>query len=109
LITCAPNPVWLATQTGLGAHVVNATVFTTLDATSLMPRLRSAVLATAAPTLSGLTYMGEDLPGVDDLYDATYSAPNFQVGAAPYLTSGGQIAFDASGAPQVNRTETLRV
>src|SRR5581483_11816927 len=57
----------------------------------------------------GLTYAHEDSPGVDDLYEGMYASPNFQVGTAPYLTTGGQIVLDASGAPQVNRMENLRV
>src|SRR5581483_12134604 len=105
-----PLADWLATQPGLAAHVMNATVFTTLDATSMMPRLRQAVLATAAPTLSGLSYKGEDSPGVDDLYEAMYMTPNFQVGSAPYLnTGGGQMVLDGNGIPQVNHMENLRV
>jgi hypothetical protein len=104
-----PLTDWLQTQAGLAAHVMNATVFTTLDATSIMPRLRTAVLATPAPTLVGLTYAGEDSPSVDDLYTGMYVTPNFQVGSAPYMTSGGQIVLDSSGAPQLNRMETLRV
>lgn len=105
-----PLTDWLATQPGLTAKVMNATVFTTLDATSMMPRLRQAVLATPAPSLSGLSYKGEDAPGVDDIYEAMYTTPNFQVGSAPYLnTGGGQMILDASGIPQVQRMETLRV
>jgi len=107
----APLTDWLATQPGLAAHVVDATVFTTGDFTSIMFALRQAVLDQApSPSLAGLKYDGEDQPGVDDVYEGTYQGPNFQTGTAPYLSgTGGAIAFDASGKPKLDHLETLRV
>jgi hypothetical protein len=107
----APFTTWLATQPGLAAHVINASVFTTGDFSSVMFKLRDAVYAQAPdPQLAGLKYDGEDQPGVDDVYEGTYQGPNFQTGTAPYLTgTGGAIVFDASGTPKVDHLENLRV
>lgn len=111
----APLDAWLTTQPAL--KVTNATVFTTLDATGIMFKLRAAVHAQApAPTLDNLTYAGEDKPGIDDLYEGSFQSPNFQEGDPPYLTlgSGGQIRQippmpATNGEPRVVRMESLRV
>jgi hypothetical protein len=108
----APLVAWLKTQPGLADHVVNATVFTTGDFTQKMFKLRDAVYAQApAPTLSALSYDGEDQAGVDDVYSGTYPGPNFQSGTAPYKmpSNGGAILYNANGVPQMDHVETLRV
>jgi hypothetical protein len=106
----APLDAWLATQPGLAAKVVNATVFTTGDFTSVMTLLRQAVYDQApAPTLADLKYDGEDVAGVDQKYEGTYVGPNFQQGTPPYQQTGGAIVFDANGKPKVDHMETLRV
>ncbi|HEY7957916.1 MAG TPA: hypothetical protein VII38_21590, partial [Polyangia bacterium] len=106
----APLTTWLGMQSGLAAHVLNATVFTTMDATSVMKRLRDAVYAEAPePTLANLVYDHEDVAGVDQIYEGTYQGPNFQSGTAPYTTSGGQIIWNADGTPKLDHLETLRV
>jgi hypothetical protein len=105
----APLTAWLRDNGGLADHVINATVFTTGDETSIMAKLRAAVYATPAPSIGALTDVGEDSPGVDHIYTGTYQGPNFQSGDPPYLTAGGAILFDPNGAPIVQRTETLRV
>lgn len=106
-----PLTDWLGTQPGLSAHVINATVFTTGDFTSIMFKLRAAVLAQAPnPQLADLKYDGEDQAGVDDIYEGTYQGPNFQTGTAPYLSGkGGDLAVDADGNPKIDHLETLRV
>jgi hypothetical protein len=106
----APLIAWLAAHPDVAPHVMNASVFTTGDESVLMKKLRDAVYAQApAPTLDALKYDGEDLAGVDYNYEGTYQGPNFQSGTAWYQSSGGQIMFDASGVPQVDHLETLRV
>ena len=81
-----------------------------------MAQLRAAVYAQApAPTLDGLVYVGEDQPGVDDLFAGSYQGPNFQAGdpfhsgTPPYTDGGGNLVLDDAGVPQRQRSETLRV
>ena len=106
-----PALAWLAAKRAdLTAHVVNLTVFTTVDPTSVMAKLRSAVYAQAPePALAGLVYDGEDRVGLDQIYEGTYVGPNFQTGDPPYGQTGGTLLFDSSGTPQVQRMENLRV
>ena len=104
----APFLTWLASQGDLEKHVMNATVFTTVDATSEMFKLRDAVYSQAPqPVLAGVT--AKDSGATYQVYEATYEAPNFQTGNPPYMPSGGDIVTDSNGVPQVQRTETLRV
>jgi predicted esterase len=112
----APLRAWLTAHPDVAAHVVDAAVFTTSDATAIMAKLRAAVYAQApAPTLAGLVYDGEDQAGVNDVYEATYQGPNFQAGdpfdsgSPPYANGGGNLVFDAAGVPQLQRMETLRI
>ena len=112
----APLVAWMQTHPDVASHVVDAAVFTTSDSTSVMSKLRAAVYAQApAPELAGLTYLGEDKAGVNQLYQATYQGPNFQTGDPfaggdiPYRDGGGTFVFDADGVPQVQRLETLRI
>jgi hypothetical protein len=105
----APLKAYLATRPGLAERVVNATVFTTVDTTGLMPKLRQAVYTTPAPVLADLVDAGPNQAGVNHLYEATYRSPNFQEGDPPYDRTGGAIRLDAQGLPIVQRTETLRI
>ncbi len=106
----APFTAWLASQNGLAEHLVNATVFTTLDATGLMPKLRQVIYdQVPAPSLAGLKYDREDQAGVDQLYEGTYQGPNFQTGDPPYMATGGDIVLGPDGRPLLQRMETLRV
>ena len=104
----APLARWLETQPGLAPKIVSATVFTTLDATSSMTRLRSVVYTLPAPTLQDLVHKN-DLAGYYSVFEGTFDAPNFQTGAPPYWTTGGNIEWDANGMPGITRTERLRV
>ncbi len=111
----APLVAWLGAHADVAPHVVDAAVFTTGDATSVMAKLRAAVYAQApAPTLANLVYDGPDKAGVNDIYEATYQGPNFQAGdpfnsgVPPYETGGGNLVFDGNGVPQMQRLETLR-
>ncbi len=105
-----PLVAWLATQPGLAAHVVNATVYTTRDATSIMTRLRKNIYdVVAAPTLLDLAYNKEDVAGVNQLFEAHYMGPNYQQGDPPYNTTGGEILSDANGVPMLDRMEDLRL
>jgi predicted esterase len=112
----APLVAWLSAHADVAPHVVGAAVFTTGDATSIMAKLRAAVYAQApAPVLAGLVYDGPDQQGTNDIYEATYQGPNFQAGdpfnsgQPPYADGGGNLVLDASGVPQMQRVETLRI
>ncbi len=106
----APLRTWLATQPSVSSQLVNATVFTTQDATGIMVKLRAATyLKAAAPVAANLEY--DDKGSMNkpyNLYTGTYDSPNFQAGDPPYQEVGGQIDFDADGVPIVVRTENLR-
>ncbi len=106
----APLATFLGTHADLKQHLVNATVFTTLDATSLIAKIRAAVYAQVpAPTVSDLTWMKDKSNNVSDVYEGTYQGPNFQEGDSPYTISGGAIHFGDDGLPAPVRIETLRV
>jgi predicted esterase len=113
----APLVTWMNAHADVAAHVVDAAVFTTGDATSVMAKLRAAVYAQApSPTLDTLTYSpNQDQAGVNDVFEATYQGPNFQAGdpfnsgSPPYANGGGNLVFDGNGVPQMQRVETLRI
>ncbi len=103
----APLRAYVASSFNLSA-IVNATVMTTQDATSIMLRLRRAVYEKSdAPNATSLRYV-RDHDGLCHIYHGAYLSPNFQQGDVPYLTQGGQIALTAMGDPLVSRTEDLR-
>ncbi len=43
-----------------------------------------------------------------DLYEGRFDSPNYQEGAVPYASSGGDLKRDAQGLPTPARTESLR-
>jgi hypothetical protein len=105
--TYAPLTNWLATQPGVSDHIVNATVFTTLDATGLMNRLRKTIYEqVTAPVIANLGFSRHH-PNHDE-FVGSYAGPNFQQGDPPYALSGGAIV-EVSGVPQLQRMEQLRV
>jgi hypothetical protein len=81
-------------------------VFTTQHATQIMPKIRAAVYSVPAPVARDMmpTQMGSSF----NVFIGAYDAPNLQSGAPPYITSGGEIVTDASGAIVVQRMETMR-
>lgn len=106
----APLSAWLDGHPDERAHLVNASVFATTDATSRIPRLREAVHAQAAPELADLVSDGEDAAGIDQLYEGTMGSPIVMSGQSPFRTAGtGGFVLDASGAPLVQHTDALRV
>ena len=82
-------------------------MFTTQHIHFIMPAIRNAVMATAAPvagdvaagTLHGTAWT--ELVG-------TYTAPNFQTGTVPYTSSGGEIQVGSDGNAVVQRMEAMR-
>src|SRR5262249_10935607 len=89
------------------ADAVNATLFTTQDPVSFMPKLRQAVYALEEPDPDATPTVGAGGSAFLE-WDGTYPGPNFQTGDPPYLTTGGQILVDESGMPIVQRTEHIR-
>ena len=120
-----PLRAWLgADMTPDAADVLNATVFTTQDPRAMVPALRSAIRAGAAPVLSDVTLCadgatspcdddGERRCGAEsDAYwevHARVALPQFQAGTPPFEApeDGGAIELDAAGVPQVARTEPV--
>jgi predicted esterase len=114
----APLRTWLATD-GDASHVIDATQFTTQDATGLMAALRRVVFRPCGagevfpacvppPVASGVTLTQS--ASNFDVYEGTYPGPNFETGSPPYLTpaDGGEILVDANGDPIPQRMEDLR-
>ena len=110
-VVLAPLTTWQATQPGLADRIINATVFTTVDATSMMTTLRKAVYDQAPePTLENLKYTDFDKLKIAHTYEGTFQGPNFQEGTPPYSDTGGELVFNAQGIPQMQRLESsLRV
>ncbi len=92
--------------------VLSMTVFTTQDPVAEMFALRDAVHAeVAAPTISGFSRPSDaaitsELVEVDGRIGPM---PNFQAGEIPYLSSGGDLRFNAIGKPIIQGTFTTRV
>ncbi len=104
------RPLWETLDAADGpksSEVAAATVFTTRDVTRDMFRIRDWMQANFPvnpPT--DLVFKKE----TDSFYEFTghYASPNFETGTPPYLTTGGDLEFDANGDPIVQRTESLR-
>ena len=86
--------------------VVSASVFTTQNATKVMPAIRKAVFSTPAPIARDImpTQMGSSF----NVFIGNYDAPNLQSGDAPYITSGGEVTIGPDGAAIVHRMEPMR-
>ena len=127
----APFRRYLATERIDPATVLVATVFTTQEVRRVVPALRDAVRAAAAPTaagfvrcdtgvrspcddgLAGAVHVRGCLGAADPAFDelqGTFEIPYFQAGARPYRTVGsGAIATDAAGRPMAQGTERVCV
>ena len=122
----APLRSYLADDTQMlginPADVVGASVFTTMDPTAPVEKLREAAQATTPPALSDLTLCDASATSPCDgkscisangdfvQLHGTYEAPIWQAGARPYLEAGGGLAFNAgSGLPAEQGTETMCV
>jgi hypothetical protein len=104
-----------------------AAVFTIGRPTRRLPALRAAVEEAGAPSfdalvrcdagvaspcddgLTGPEHVRGCFAESDDFYElhTRVDVPIYQVGQAPYLTSGGGIDFEDSGAPIRRRTESV--
>lgn len=116
---------WLASTTDLSRDdVLNAAVFTTQDATAMIPALREVIRDGAAPTVTDVTLCDTGVtspcddglarrcsPANPDFWEihARIALPRFQQGTPPYENpeDGGGIATDGLGRPQVAATEQV--
>jgi hypothetical protein len=92
------------------ASIAHLTVFKTNRPTQQTRELRDWVVESyPKPTLAGIA-RHDQTAGVVDNYTGTYGpSPDFQAGDPPFLTSGGNIVWDASGNPVVQRELELRI
>ncbi len=99
---------WLAEPGGDDVDdVMSAAVFTTQNATSIMPAVRKAVYSTPAPVAADV--MQTSSTNTYSMWKGTYTAPNIQTGEPAYITSGGEVKLDANGDVIVQRMESMRV
>lgn len=93
------------------ADLVHLAVFTTSDPTAETQRLRNWVVQEyPAPTASDWEAK-DQVAGVMDVYEGTYGpSPDFQRGKIPFAAfgDGGELAFDSSGEPLLQREFSLR-
>jgi hypothetical protein len=102
----APFVSW-AKSTGFDLRTVAlASVFTVQDAAAPIAGLRRGVLGTAAPAVTDLSYL--ESTSSTHIFVGTLGVPSFQQGTPPYLSSGGRIVFDASGAAIPQHVDTVR-
>ena len=120
-----PLRTWMAAKSVDPSAVVGAAVFTVARVTEPARKLAAAIAALPAPTASswvkcgggapspcpqadGERACGNGDPAFDELH-ALVTIPIFQSGTAPYLTpqDGGDVAWEANGAPRVVRSEAV--
>lgn len=86
--------------------VVCATVFTTQHATMFGPAIRKGVFGTDAPVATNVVQAQTGTAYFT--FTGNYTAPNFQAGEPPYLSTGGEITIGADGAATITRMESMR-
>jgi hypothetical protein len=90
--------------------IAHLTVFTTNRPTQLTRDLHDWVMANYPPPELVQIARADQTAGVVDNYTGSYSpSPDFQAGDPPFLSSGGNMVFDANGNPVVQREMELRV
>ncbi len=116
---------WATSKSFDTSTILDAAVFTVAHATTPATKLAAAVAATTTPTASswvlcggatpspcpdatGARACGAADPAFDELH-ALVTLPIFQKGTEPYLTptDGGDLVYDGTGAPIVQRTESV--
>lgn len=119
----APLRAWIR-DTGLNAdNILNATVFTTQNATSVIPGMRQRIHDNGVPTITNLTSCdagsspcqvgdrGACSGGSSDYTElhGRIRLPIFQSGTRPYLKpeDGGRIELDGDGMPSITGSEDV--
>jgi hypothetical protein len=96
------------TSAGVDARSIAAlAVFTTQHGTAALDVVRADALARTVPPIS--PPVRGDVFADYCVFDAHVDMPVYQAGAPPYSSDGGGWAFDGSGKPIVDHTETARV
>lgn len=116
-LTAAYAPL-LAFESSLeldGATVVGGTAFTTQDPVAPMRAIAEHVRGAQPPQLTGSLELSDEVAfnamerSDHVVVEGHYAAPIYQQGATPYAAGGGDITFDASGAPIVATIMDLRI
>ena len=103
----APFLTWLGKDADdKPGDIASAAVFTTQHATFIADALRTAIFATPAPV--GANVIAASGGEGYDIFTGTYTAPNFQQGTVPYLSTGGEILVGSDGAAVIDRMEPMR-
>ncbi len=113
---------WLTAKSVNPDSVLTAAVFTVGHASQPAQKLAAAVGAAQAPTATGWVKCGAGSspcpqatgdracgaadPAFDELH-ALVTLPIFQKGTAPYQDKGGDLEYDGTGTPTVQRTEQV--
>jgi hypothetical protein len=95
-------------------RIVQLAVFTTSDPTADTRKIRDWVMSNySAPSARAASWTaGERVAGVMDVYETSYGpSPDFQRGVPPFQNpaDGGELAFAATGEPEVQRELELRL
>ena len=113
---------WMTAKAVSPDTLLTAAVFTVGHATAPAQALATAIGSAPAPTAAswvkcgaapspcpqatGDRACGAADPAFDELH-ALVTLPVFQSGTAPYEDSGGDLAYDGTGAPKVQRSEQV--
>jgi len=93
-------------------HIAHFTVFTTDAPIAQTIKIRDWVLKNyPAPDVTSGSWVAKDQTTDMDVYEAEYGpSPDFQKGQIPFIKygDGGELAFDANGAPVKQRDFNLR-
>ena len=104
----APVRALVAAHPELAGRVTVATGFTVARPADDLARIRTWLrTSTEAPALTDVQWV--EGTGDHDRYLAHYVAPDFLRGTPPYAAEGGGFEFDETGAPVLQRAETMRV
>ncbi|MBV9946628.1 MAG: hypothetical protein JOZ69_07260, partial [Myxococcales bacterium] len=96
-------------QANVDPHdVAGLAAFTTDTPEAALALVRGDVLSRPLPSLDAPFTLTDTFDRFC-VYQSTLAMPEYQEGQPPYAASGGGWAFDASGSPVVQRTETARI
>ena len=88
-------------------EIAGLSVFTTDSPLDVMKKVVDDMLSRPLPTPTAFSKTDT----FDDycVYASTIDMPDYQSGAAPFMTEGGDWLFDATGKPILQRTETAKL
>jgi predicted esterase len=105
----APLRDWLPKSLLLPEDLAVATCFTTQHATVELRRIAAYITERASPPVDAIQF-DKTIDAFADYqeFSGTYTAPNFQAGAKPYESVGGDLVFTAGDTPVVQLDEEIR-